>query len=457
LLAAGVLGVYSAAIALAPNAWISLALAAPLVLLPLGWWLLTEPRRWIALFFATSLLLPPLPIRLGDSGPHIALAVAVFGVFLGFTRLSEWRFRADLLTASLVLYFGVLLASTSVAALYSGPAIAAATLARVVLFGISLYVFFYTAYGPAAPPWRMAGLFWMAVASAAFGCVDFYFQLPAPAGFGPQFVWLSSGVYRRAQGVFYEAGMLGNFCAFFLTMIAAALLGPGRARPVSKRALVAGGIVFSAALIFSFSRASLVNLAVAGSVLIFLYGKRLRWRKVAAVGAIIAAAAGIAAFALPTFTELYWGRLSGTLQFLFSTPETVLSGRVDNWRILGRFLLDHPLPALIGVGYKTLPYSDVTGHPLIVDNMYLSMLGETGVAGLLALLLFNGAILRAAYRAARHPDLRTSFLGAWIFSFWMGQLFQMFSSDVLTYWRVLPVYFWVLALAVRGCDEHPVS
>jgi len=25
----------------------------------------------------------------------------------------------------------------------------------------------------------------------------------------------------------------------------------------------------------------------------------------------------------------------------------------------------------------------------------------------------------------------------------------MFSGDLLTYWRVLPVYFWVLALAVR--------
>jgi hypothetical protein len=26
---------------------------------------------------------------------------------------------------------------------------------------------------------------------------------------------------------------------------------------------------------------------------------------------------------------------------------------------------------------------------------------------------------------------------------------QMLSGDLLTYWRVLPVYFWVLALAVR--------
>jgi hypothetical protein len=27
---------------------------------------------------------------------------------------------------------------------------------------------------------------------------------------------------------------------------------------------------------------------------------------------------------------------------------------------------------------------------------------------------------------------------------------QMASGDLLTYWRVLPVYFWVLAMAVRA-------
>jgi hypothetical protein len=33
--------------------------------------------------------------------------------------------------------------------------------------------------------------------------------------------------------------------------------------------------------------------------------------------------------------------------------------------------------------------------------------------------------------------------------FWTGQAVQMFSGDLLTYWRVLPVYFFVLALAAR--------
>ncbi|HTS84626.1 MAG TPA: hypothetical protein VMG61_05940, partial [Usitatibacter sp.] len=44
---------------------------------------------------------------------------------------------------------------------------------------------------------------------------------------------------------------------------------------------------------------------------------------------------------------------------------------------------------------------------------------------------------------------RKTFFGTWILCFWCGQMVQMFSGDLLTYWRVLPVYFWVLALAVR--------
>ncbi len=101
-------------------------------------------------------------------------------------------------------------------------------------------------------------LFWIAIAAALFACLDFYFQFPAPAGFEAQYVWLASGVYRRAQGLFYEASTLANFCAFFLVMIAVALV-----RRVANRAiLLAAGAVFAAALIFSYSRAAVLGFGV---------------------------------------------------------------------------------------------------------------------------------------------------------------------------------------------------
>jgi O-antigen ligase len=84
--------------------------------------------------------------------------------------------------------------------------------------------------------------------------------------------------------------------------------------------------------------------------------------------------------------------------------------------------------------------------------MYLSILVETGVVGLGALMVLNFAILRAGYRAARSGEAEKSFYGTWIFCFWAGQAVQMFSADLLTFWRVLPVYFWVLAMAVRKSD-----
>src|SRR5581483_10518904 len=129
----------------------------------------------------------------------------------------------------------------------------------------------------------------------------------------------------------------------------------------------------------------------------------------------------------------------------------------ESWSFLLSFLSDHPWHAIVGIGYKTLPYSDFVGRPVIADNMYLSMLVETGIVGLSAMLLLHAAILRAGYRAATHPDPKASFFGQWIFCFWVGQVVQMLSADVLTYWRVLPVYFWTLAVAVRLSDDHLVS
>jgi O-antigen ligase len=109
----------------------------------------------------------------------------------------------------------------------------------------------------------------------------------------------------------------------------------------------------------------------------------------------------------------------------------------------------HPWQAWLGLGYKTLPYSDYVGAPVVGDNMYLTTMVETGVLGLAALVWLCVAILRASARAARAADPTRSFLGTWILCFWAGQMVQMFSGDLLTYWRVLPLYFWVLALAVR--------
>jgi O-antigen ligase len=442
-----VFGAWAAAIALAPGLPVKALLAAPALLLPLAWWTFHRPARWLVLFFGAALLLPPLPIAIGDSGPHPCLLFAAMGLLAGIMWMGEWCIQPSALGSAFTVLFGVLLASVSMAAFHSGGAIAAASLARVALFGISVYVFFYSAYGPGrGSAHGLRYLYWAAAASALFACVDFYFQFPAPAGYGPQFVWLDSGVYRRAQGVFYEASTLGNFCAFFLVMIAVAFTRPRAESPVSRKALLGGGAVFFAALVLSYSRASLLNVLVASLVLAWRNRRRV---KVGRVAAILLVAALLVWRIFPSFAEMYWLRLSNTAEYFFTATEGVLSGRVASWRTLAVWLSANPWQALFGIGYKTLPYTNYLGGPVVADNMYLSLLVETGIAGLAAVLWLHLAILRAASRAARSTNAKASFCGTWMLCFWFGQMVQMFSGDLLTYWRVLPVYFWVLALAVR--------
>ncbi|HEY1221584.1 MAG TPA: O-antigen ligase family protein [Bryobacteraceae bacterium] len=451
---AAFLGVWAAAIAAVPGLAAKAVLAAPAVLVPFAWWTLRRPARWLAAFLGAALLLPPLPIAIGNSGPHPSLLLAAWGVFCGLIWLAEWRFAWSGVTAALLALTAVLTASVAVAAMYSGAEIAAGSLARVALFAIPVYVFLYTAHGPSAAFDSFRATRWLygaATVSALFACVDFYYQFPAPAGYGPQFVWLDSGVYRRAQGLFYEAGTLGNFCAFFLVMIAVGLSRSRAEAPLSRKAMAAGGAVFFAALVLSYSRGSLVNVLVALAVLAWLNRRRLRLlRRAPALAAGAAAAALLTWKIFPAFIQVYWLRLEASAQYLFSSTEGVLSGRVASWRVLADWIAAHPWQLLFGVGYKTLPYSDYLGTTVVADNMYLSLLVETGIGGLAALVWLHVAILRAARRAARAPDARRSFFGTWMLCFWSGQVVQMASSDLLTYWRVLPVYFWVLALAARA-------
>lgn len=269
--------------------------------------ILLDAHRWIWFLLATAVLLPPLPLPGGDSGPHPAALVAVPGLAAGLARLSQWQFRLDPLSASIVLFLGALLISVPLAALYSGPAVALGTLVRVALLGISVYLYFYLAAGPARDldGDRMVRLlFWTGLASAVFACLDFYFQFPTPARFAEQYVWLPQGVFRRAQGVFYEASTLGSFCNFLLVLVASiAALRLGPRLGLGPWTLGVATMVFLTALMFSFSRAAVVSLAVALTALAWLERRRLRVLTKAVLALALAALAGaVLAFAVaPTF------------------------------------------------------------------------------------------------------------------------------------------------------------
>jgi hypothetical protein len=454
-LPAGVLlGTYGCAIALAPGFLVKAVLCAPLVAVPLLWWSLQDPSHWLIAFFLSAWLLPPLPVALGNSGPHVSLLFVAAGLWMGLLCLPSWRIPLNGAAVPILLVLGSLCLSLAMALLYSGPAIAALSTARVLLFGISVYCYFFLRSGVVRTGMArlVPILLWAGAGAALFGCIDFYFQFPAPGGYGPQFIWVESGVFRRAQGLFYEASTLGNLCAFFLVLIAVSFV---RAANMRRWALLLAGSVFSAALVLSYSRASLVNVLVACAALAVLERKRIRFARVLPVAAILAVAGALVLLLLvPEFARAYWTRALASAQYFFESPNAVMSGRLLTWGTLLVFLRAHPLYAVLGVGYKTLPYSDFIGATTIADNAYLSSLIETGIGGLVALLIMNAAILRSGYLASKSDRPWRSLLGTWMFCFWCGQSIQMFSGDLLTYWRVLPAYFCVLALAEN--DENPV-
>ena len=444
------LGFYAAAIALAPSPFLKIALAvAPFSLLAV-WWTIQTPWRWVGLLLSSCMLLPPIDLPFGGAGPHPALAVAAVGAFVGALRLREWVHRWDGVSLSLLMFLGLLCATVPVAAFFSGIDIALASLARVGLFGISVYVFVFVRNHRSLdrlPVRRIVRwLLWAATAAAAFACLDFYFQFPPPAGFGPQFVWLDSGVFRRAQGLFYEASTLGNFCAFFLVMIVVAMFQPDDRRPASRIQLLGCGAVLATALMLSYSRASLVNLAVATTTVVFFYRKGI---PIASILRGIVILAVILYLLFPQFAAMYWTRLALSAEFLLAAPNSVLSGRLYTWERIAAAIASDPFIVLHGIGYKTLPYTSYFGPPIIADNMYLSLLLETGAIGVAVFALLNWSILQSAFLAARSRNASAAFLGLWFFAFWLGELVQMLSGDLLTYWRVLPVYFFVLALSQR--------
>jgi O-antigen ligase len=446
------LGVWSAAVALAPGLWVKLALAAPLAIASAIWWTLLRPHRWLAAFFVVLLLTPPLPIALGDSGVHIAPLLAGVGLLAGLIRMKEWRTAAPPIAQAFGWFIGALLLSLPFAALYSGPELAMRSLLRAGLFSISVYVFLWALNGPRTvgrDPLRFTRfLFTLGILAGLFACADFYFQFPAPAGYEQQFVWLDDGVLRRAQGLFYEASTLGNFCAFFLVMCIVALLRSRAEIPCPKPILAISGLVFATALIFSYSRASIVAVVVACVTLACLRRVRIGRMLAGSVAALLLAAAVVQYF-VPSFAANYWARIATSFQNALVTPNGVLTGRVATWTTLANFLADRPWHALFGIGFKTLPYSRFVGTELVADNTYLSLLVETGVIGLSAFLFLNWHILRGGLAAARSTNPRAAFLGQWIFCFWAGEMVQMLSGDLVTYWRVLPVYFWVLGTAMR--------
>jgi O-antigen ligase len=169
------------------------------------------------------------------------------------------------------------------------------------------------------------------------------------------------------------------------------------------------------------------------------------------------AAAAVPIILLWTLSPELWSYLVnarvGQVFDIFDDPNFATSGRFDTWIRVLSIMRDQPQYLLFGIGYKTLAITRLFHGEIITDNGYLSLLLETGIAGLAGFLVLSGAILRTFFRLARSANELLAFWATVLFSIWCGELVQLLATDAYTYWRNIVVFAalmaWTLNLAER--------
>jgi O-antigen ligase len=260
--------------------------------------------------------------------------------------------------------------------------------------------------------------------------------------------------------VFYESSNFGNFCAFFLIACGVAFLyRRERHLGLPRLLLIASISILSLAVLVAFSRTTWVSLIVALFASLLLSGRVKRSRIMT-----LFAAAAVPIILLWTLSPELWSYLVnarvGQVFDIFDDPNFATSGRFDTWIRVLSIMRDQPQYLLFGIGYKTLAITRLFHGEIITDNGYLSLLLETGIAGLAGFLVLSGAILRTFFRLARSANELLAFWATVLFSIWCGELVQLLATDAYTYWRNVVVFAalmaWTLNLAERvGISGKP--
>ncbi|WP_406501655.1 O-antigen ligase family protein [Streptomyces sp. NBC_00500] len=225
----------------------------------------------------------------------------------------------------------------------------------------------------------------------------------------------------RAVGTFGASDIMGmaTVVAFGLVCAVGLALGPGTAR--QRAAAIACSLVLLLPLALSFSRGAWIATAATCGAQLALAGMR----RAVKVGAAVAAAAVILVGGLGVGTVMLQERISSITQ-VADAPDQSVVDRYTMWAAAVDMWSEHPLT---GVGLKAFPDhrdghaslalssgSDTGGagaayrkQPLLSPhNMYLLVLSEQGLIGLLALagswlaLLVCG--LRGLVRVRRTPS-----------------------------------------------------
>jgi O-antigen ligase len=191
-------------------------------------------------------------------------------------------------------------------------------------------------------------------------------------------------------------------------VLAAALMVPLR-KPIFRWMLVVAIVILCAGLVASESRGGTLA-AVATAIASFIFFRRRRAQVAGTV--LLATGALVVSFAMIPFA---WHRVS--------SYDDGGNGRTEVWTVAWRMTEAHPIA---GVGlnnfgtdagdYVLAPGSLkrvrlLVDHPTVVHNIYLQLLAETGIVGLLLFLTVATGCLRAAWLAGRRFSARADPIG----------------------------------------------
>ncbi|MEV7416911.1 O-antigen ligase family protein [Streptomyces sp. NPDC089919] len=227
------------------------------------------------------------------------------------------------------------------------------------------------------------------------------------------------GADVRAVGTFGPGDVMGmaTVVAYGLVIAAALALAPTGPGPRTRTLATAGAAALVVPLVLSFSRGAWIATAGASLLVMLLSGVRRAVRTLAALvaaGVVLVGGFGVG-------SEMVTERLASITQ-VSSAPDQSVTDRYTMWAAAESMWREHPAA---GVGLKGFPAnrdghsslglssgSDTAGagqaflrQPLLSPhNMYLLVLSEQGLTGLLALAGGWAALLVAGIRRALRPD-----------------------------------------------------
>ncbi len=460
LFGATALALGAGAAVLAEHPMLFVAAAGSFVLVLFAIEAVREPLIFVAAFLLAVILLPPFYTdALGETPLYVSTLLIPIGLAVLLVRWPDFNFRFDpvgrdwlvfLLGTGFSLPFGWWL---------SGTQVGNQSFFRWLMLGQVALIYFLVRGGARRQQGRfektlITVLLVAAVLTAAYGIVDFIWPIPIPHPAADQFIWLRTSILRRAQGVFYEAGNFANLCAFFLVLVASALITRReRELGIPPPLLWAFAGTLGLAVIVSFTRSAWTSVLVAIIAFVCI-SKEVTFRRLA----LLLAALASPVLLLPLWSQGLWDYLLNvrlaSLTQLFVDPNLASSGRFDTWNTVLSIAASHPRYLLFGIGYKTLPYTRLFHHPLITDNGFLNLILECGLIGLGGFLLFSAAVFRTFFRAARQRTGVAAFWAAVLFAFWCGEWAQMMAVDAYTYWRNLAVFGASMSLVMNRLERE---